>query len=410
MITGIVEGSGGKILVTTSDDFNRANSSNITASGKNWQEIKGEWEISSNKLQSANDASGNAIAILKINNKNAKVKVDGPIYGSQGSGDGWGVSFWVVDQDNWWSATTNMTQSSVQNPGFTGTTNVFIGNQCGGSAGGNPFPGGGGFVQGPFYNGDSSWPPYAGTCYSTCATSVVELVPGTAPTDNSCPGSYFFMPGYCGNVGGATGGCLFIEYFFLVNAVLNGNLPGPNVEQYCPGGVTCCTNPIQGNPGTSPVYGGANYQLCNCCLANGVTDHGCPGSCQGGTGPVPQYQQQNVNYPETRTWTYVMSTPIRKSVNGVVTTVSTPSVSYSQTVGAGDGPSYPTRPTSIEVTTSGENISVIAPGSAGGTISATINTPGANRGKKHGVANTLASVATANCLDNFVYTQQPKTP
>lgn len=105
-----------------------------------------------------------------------------------------------------------------------------------------------------------------------------------------------------------------------------------------------------------------------------------------------------------------MSTPIRKSENGVVTTVTTPSVSYSQTVGATDAASYPTRPTSITVTTSGESITLSAPGSAGGTISTTYTATGANRGKKHGAAIAQASVAQSTSVDNFVYTQQPKTP
>ena len=101
-----------------------------------------------------------------------------------------------------------------------------------------------------------------------------------------------------------------------------------------------------------------------------------------------------------------MSAPIRKSENGVVTTVSTPSVSFSQTVGATDAASYPTRPTSITVTTNGEGITLSAPGSAGGTISASITATGANRGKKHGTAIAQASVSQATSVDNFVYTEQ----
>jgi len=374
MIPGIIDASGGKILVSTSDDFNRTNSTDITAAGRNWVELKGDWEIVSNRLAAVSSASGNPIAILKINNKNATVKVDGV----SGSGDGWGVSFWVVDADNWWSATTNMTQSSVQNPAFSGTTQVFVGNACGGSAGGTVY---GISVRGPYYNLDSSAPPYAGTCYSVCCTSAT----GGTPEQ----GAYYDVYGYqCFDT---DPNCApYVSSFY-----------GPGNPD-C--GSTCCCSYVVTQPATPPSC--TAEVICNCCLANGVNDGGCPGQCAN-AGPVPQYETQTVNYPETRTWTYVMSAPIRKSENGVVTTVSTPSVSYSQTVGANDAASYPTRPTSITITTNGESISLSAPGSAGGTISANVTATGANRGKKHGVAIAQASVAQSSSVDNFVYTQVP---
>jgi hypothetical protein len=370
MIPGIIDGSGGKILASTSDDFNRVNSTDITAVGKNWQEVKGDWEIVSNRLAAVSSVSGNPIAILKINNKNATVRVDGV----SGTGDGWGVSFWVVDSDNWWSATTNMTQSSVQNPAFSGTQSVFIGNACGGSAGA-------GAASGPTYNLDSSAPPFAGTCYSICCTSVS---PGTAEE-----GWYYDVYG---------------SACFLTDPNC-----GPYVSSsFGPGnetcGSTCCCSYVVTTPAGAPTCNGP--YICNCCLANGVNDGACPGQCAN-AGPVPQYQNQQVNYPETRTWTYVMSAPIRKSENGVVTTVSTPSVSFSQNVAATAAASYPTRPTHMIVTTNGEGITLSAPGSAGGTISASITATGANRGKKHGAAIAQASVSQATSVDNFVYTQIP---
>ena len=387
MIPGVIDSSGGRILASTSDDFNRANSTDITAVGKNWQEVKGDWEIVSNRLAAVSSVSGNPIAILKINNKNAQVRVDGV----SGTGDGWGVSFWVVDSDNWWSATTNMTQSSVQNPAFSGSTQVYGGNVCGGSAGGTVY---GISVRGPYYNFPSNDPAYgpgSGTCYSVCCTSASGGSPATygyrvAGNPGLPCGGHYLGISYCG------GGPVYIFY-------------EPGDEGLCGG--TCCCELYEVTPATPPSCDAE--VICNCCLANGVTDGGCPGQCAN-PGPQPQYSTQTVNYPETRTWTYVMSAPIRKSENGVVTTVSTPSVSFSQTVGATVAASYPTRPTSITVTTSGESITLSAPGSAGGTISASVTATGANRGKKHGTAIAQASVSQATSVDNFVYAEQSKTP
>lgn len=382
MIPGIIDGSGGKILASMSDDFNRANSTDITAVGKNWQEVKGDWEIVSNRLAAVSSVSGNPIAILKINNKNAQVRVDGV----SGTGDGWGVSFWVVDSDNWWSATTNMTQSSVQNPAFSGTTQVYTGNVCGGSAGGDVYNIS---VRGPYYNlpsNDPSVPAGAGTCYSICCAAA-NVSGGYSlgyysPAGNLC---------LCSNPNCGGGAEDQTDCNFYSNPAA------------C--GYTCCCTEVY----EPLVVTCTDERICNCCLYGGVNDANCPGACAN-AGPVPQYETQTVNYPETRTWTYVMSAPIRKSENGVVTTVSTPSVSYSQTVGATDAASYPTRPTSITVTTSGESITLSAPGSAGGTISASVTATGANRGKKHGTAIAQASVSQATSVDNFVYTEQSKTP
>ena len=115
MIPGVVEASGGKVLASMSDNFNRSDNTDITAVGAKWTETSGSWSISSNRLSTSTSASSYPIATLRTNTKNATLKVEGT------GGDGWGVAFWVVDQNNWWSAATEMTQSSVQNPAGNST-------------------------------------------------------------------------------------------------------------------------------------------------------------------------------------------------------------------------------------------------------------------------------------------------
>jgi len=370
MIPGIVDSSGGKVLPTTSDDFNRANSTDITAIGKKWTETSGEWAITSNQLTTSTAASSYPIATLRTNTKDATVKVD------RANGDGWGVAFWVVDQNNWFSVNTEMTQSSVQNPASSGSyeQQTFTGNTCSG---------------GKIYNGDSTFPPYGGTCYDLVCISYNN---DGVPASTTCPSGSSVVPGYCG------GQCLDDNYFFYVN-----NFPPPP-EQYCTGGVSCC---YQGTPtGGSPATC-AQYQIQNCCVFLDATDSGCPGACNGQS-PRPQYTTTTVYYnnPETRTWTYSQKAIIRKAVAGTVSVVAnTTAVTSSETVTAAGAAGNPTRPTSLTVALVGEGITISAPGAAGGTITGSYTATGANRGKKHGVSIAPATVVQSNAVDNFVYTE-----
>jgi hypothetical protein len=365
MIPGVVEAGGGKVLATTSDDFNRANSTDITAAGKKWTETSGDWAITSNQLTTATAAASYPIATLRTNTKNATVKVD------RANGDGWGVAFWVVDQNNWFAANTEMTQSSAQNPATSGSyqQTTFTGNTCSG---------------GKSYNGDSSWPAYGGTCYDVVCTSYSGGTPATyawlTPSGMGC----CYDGIHCGNgivVCGYSGG----------------------MEAAC-GGTCCCTYTMTsaGTPASCNAY-----QIQNCCVYLDATDSGCPGSCNGQS-PRPQYSTTTVNYtnPETRTWTYSQKAIIRKAVAGTVSVVAnTSTVTSTETVGAAVAASSPTRPTSLTVTLVGEVITVSAPGAAGGTITGSHTATGANRGKKHGVSIAPATVSQSNAVDNFVYTK-----
>jgi len=89
-------------LTARSDNFNRSDSTNITASGFNWEELRGDWQISSNRLSTGASSSTYPLAVIWVNTQNANTRC-----GQGASGWGWGASFWVVDQDNWFAATTD---------------------------------------------------------------------------------------------------------------------------------------------------------------------------------------------------------------------------------------------------------------------------------------------------------------
>ena len=373
MIPGVVEAGGGKVLATTSDDFNRANSTDITAVGKKWTETSGDWAITSNQLTTATAAASYPIATLRTNTKNATVKVD------RANGDGWGVAFWVVDQNNWFAANTEMTQSSAQNAASSGSyvQSVFIGNTC---SGGKTYNG---TYTGT--NNPANWAAYVGTCYTPLG---VNCTGGSAAqyenrdvygfvctlSDINCPNG---VSSWYGNLGGNT----------------------------C--GSTCCCSPVETQPAVPA--GCAGYAATRCCINLDATDYSCYGNlaCDG-LSPRPQYANETVYYsnPETRTWTYSQKAIIRKAVAGTVSVVAnTAAVTSTETVGAAVAASSPTRPTSLTVTLVGEGISISAPGAAGGTITGSHTATGANRGKKHGVSIAPATVVQSNAVDNFVYTK-----
>jgi len=89
-------------LTARSDNFNRSDSTNITASGFNWEELRGDWQISSNRLSTGASSSTYPLAVIWVNTQNANTRC-----GQGASGWGWGASFWVVDQNNWFAATTD---------------------------------------------------------------------------------------------------------------------------------------------------------------------------------------------------------------------------------------------------------------------------------------------------------------
>jgi len=89
-------------LTARSDDFNRADSTDITTSGFSWEELRGNWQIASNRLFTGESSSTYPLAVIWVNTQNSNVRC-----GQGAGGWGWGTSFWVVDQANWFAATTD---------------------------------------------------------------------------------------------------------------------------------------------------------------------------------------------------------------------------------------------------------------------------------------------------------------
>ena len=107
MIPGVVDSSGGRILTAFSDSFTRSDSTTISTPTIKWQELRGDWSISSNRLSTVTSASTNPIAVVQTNTKNVQVQV-----GQGSAGFGWGVSFWAIDENNWYVAVTEMTTTT----------------------------------------------------------------------------------------------------------------------------------------------------------------------------------------------------------------------------------------------------------------------------------------------------------
>lgn len=106
MIPGVVDSAGGKVLGAFTDDFNRADSTDIYTTAIRWKEIIGDWEISSNRLTTSTPVASNPIAAVRTNAKNVQVEV-----GKGADGFGWGVAFWALDANNWYIAVCEMTSS-----------------------------------------------------------------------------------------------------------------------------------------------------------------------------------------------------------------------------------------------------------------------------------------------------------
>lgn len=89
------------------DSFDRADSTVISTSAARWQELRGDWSISSNRLSTASAASTHPMAVVNSGVRDvARVQI-----GQGSSGFGWGVSFWAIDENNWYVAVVDQTTS-----------------------------------------------------------------------------------------------------------------------------------------------------------------------------------------------------------------------------------------------------------------------------------------------------------
>lgn len=134
------------------DNFNRSDSTIISTATAKWQELRGDWSISSNRLSTSSAASTHPMAVVNSGVRDvARVQI-----GKGASGFGWGVSFWAIDENNWYVGVVDQT---------TSTTSLGFGCWSGGTnVGGSCYSCDGPGVPGPnnmcYYN--------CGCCYAGC--------------------------------------------------------------------------------------------------------------------------------------------------------------------------------------------------------------------------------------------------
>ena len=401
-----------------SDAFTRADSTTISTATNKWQELRGDWSISSNRLATATAPNTNPIAVVQTNTKNAQVQI-----GQGSSGFGWGVAFWAVDADNYYVAVTemvagNFTFYSCPSGGtLSGTTcfypadyaatatptsgsyaatatntyscgeGVLIGTKCylDPSSGypqlydnieDNPTSGCSGttyndgqYLAGCGCEGYETGDPATCTCYSGN---------GLPPGEFGCLGSPYFYAGACWD--NARSGCVYYgtaQTYFCLFGTYDG------VACYLSDATVTTTY-------SCPSGGTLSGTQCN----TSGTAYSCPsgGTLSGTTCVFPADYAATANTGTNYSHTIVL----KRSVASTVTTVATSSAVITSSSTA--------RPSYVRVNTSGEGITISAPlDNGGGTISLSHTATGALRGKKHGVALLSVSATAATNVDNFEY-------
>lgn len=423
MIPGVIDSSGGRILPAFTDAFTRADSTTISTATNKWQELIGDWSISSNRLATAAAPSTNPIAVVQTNTKNAQVQI-----GQGSSGFGWGVAFWAVDANNWYIAVTEMTTSTSTTYSCPTNTSVvsLIGTTC-------TYPNDYTATNSPFYSCPSGGSLSGSTCTITTTTyscSFGYLVGTNCYVDGDfidntndvttsgcgyttgndgiylagcgCPGGYYgdvssctCYTGYlgrtntmvpsCGAIGGyaaSDGNCY--------STAQSGCVYYPTSQTlFCyvgtSDGTRCYLAPADSSTSSS-TYAATLNNSYSCPTNTSIV------SLSGTTCVYP------ADYAATASsgTNYNHSIVLKRSVASVVTTVATSSAVVTSSSTA--------RPSYVRVVTSGENITITAPmDNSSGTITLSNTATGALRGKRHGVALSSVSATAATNVDNFEY-------
>jgi len=213
------------ILPALTDNFDRADSSTISTATISWEEVTGDWEIVSNRLSTSSSPSTNPIATVKANIKDAQIKV-----GKGQSGWGWGASFWVTDNANWYMAVTQqdtvVSYSCPSGGTLSGTTCVYPSSYAATASTANSGVGcwNGGYLAGGYCNYCPYGSPVGETGYCTyrCEpwpSAGCGCGPGNnTPTADGCiipvasyaPYSYSYTVYSCPNGGSLSGTtCVF---------------------------------------------------------------------------------------------------------------------------------------------------------------------------------------------------------
>lgn len=393
MIPGVVDSSGGKTLLALTDNFNRSDSTTISTATQKWQELRGDWSISSNQLATATSPSSYPMAVLSTNTRNATVSVGAPT-----SGLGYGLAVWVIDSDNWFGVTSTYTTSI----GYSCPTNTsvvsLVGTTC-------TYP--------------SSYSATATTSYFTTTCSYAA----SGRTEYTFSNGYLYTsvcdyagincagaPPWCGPAGycsacysGATGRtqtqCNNLGGIFVPPSTCYWNcVSGYTSYTYCQegtvdynGGCYTQTTIYDQCPSGGTASGGYCFYSCT----GSTTTYSCPTntgivSLNGTTCSYP------ANYTATSGTLYNHTMSIIRSVAGTVTTVATSNTVTSSSASA--------RPSTITAVLVGDQIVATALMSdASGTLTVSNTSTGVTKGKKHGVMLATAAGTQATAVDNFTY-------
>lgn len=423
MIPGVIDSSGGRILGAFSDAFTRADSTTISTALNKWQELRGDWSISSNRLATADAPSTNPIAVVQTNTKNAQVQI-----GQGSSGFGWGVAFWAVDADNYYVAVTEMVAGNFTF--YTCPTNTSVVSLVG----------------------------------TTCTYPADYAATATSNTTYSCPsggtlsGTTCNTVSYACSVGYLVGTNCYFDATFVDNISDNTTIgcPFTAIDDgiYLHG---CgCAPGVYGDTNSCTCYTGylgqTNTMVPSCAALGGfaASDGNCYSSATSGCIYLPTAQTGICyagtfdgtrcylapadatygSYPATATTTTTYSCPTNTSIVSLSGTTCVYPADYAATANSGTNYSHTivlkrsvastvttvatssavvtssstARPSYVRVNTSGEAITISAPlDNGGGTISLSHTATGALRGKKHGVALSSVSATAATNVDNFEY-------
>ena len=356
MIPGIVESS--RWVASFSDTFNRTDAASINTSNLEWQEIIGDWQISSNTAYSPTAAASYPLAAINTFKENTSV-----ISYNGSAGAGFGVAFWVVDSNNWWAVVSDTTTSTSSGTVYS----------C---------PNG----------GTLSGTTCINTCYSTCYNTCYE---------QCCAG------GYCASGSGSCGGGGYA--YGCATTVAGGCDPA---RYYNCGGATtanenlydCFSSPCQAcryrqyyDPNQYPYY----FTVYEC--FSGVV----PPSTTWTAGTVTSTTNCNpyscnpysCNYAASGTnttiTTYTHTMKLIRKLAGTVSVVET------QTHGADQN--TPIYFTSLSVSTVGNVISYSGLRN-GSTNAYTATAISPTKGTKHGIIMAPSTAGTqANRVDRFDY-------
>ena len=220
-------------LKAFTDSFTRSNDANtLKAAGtKNWQNTRGTWGISSNKASTATAAATYPLASIKTGSTYATAKIG---YGTANQ-FGWGLAFWVADQNNWYASVTDKDSYSTS---YSYT--AYACNSCGGGVTCSGYPdcgcagagclcsyyspcsGTGSCGDGPACNGQGA----GGSCNNPCGGGCYFVNNGNG---TQCEGNNGYnVGGYAYTVSGSTTN---YRYWLRTIKSLSGSVTTVNSQQ-----------------------------------------------------------------------------------------------------------------------------------------------------------------------------------